>query len=125
MHTGIHSRKNITAENIMEKTQQIPLHTAPPRFTVGRIVWARGVNDLIAENIGFAKLVITSLKRHARGDWGDLCNEDKTLNDHSINSSLRIFSAYDVSIGGVDEERIWIITEADRSATTVLFPHEY
>jgi hypothetical protein len=108
----------------MEKNDSHPL-TTPPQFTLGKIVWTRAINNLIAENTEFAKIVIKSLKRHSRCDWGDLCEYDNAVNDRALSQHLRIISAYKVSIEGVEENRIWIITEADRSATTVLFPHEY
>ena len=55
---------------------------------------------------------------HVNGDWGDMPEEDKQENEFSIQHGFRIFSAYTTSAG----ERIWIITEADRSATTILLP---
>ncbi len=64
--------------------------------------------------------VMTALSRHASGDWGDLCPEDTLANDHALNDGGRLFSAY-----GQGEERFWIITEADRSITTVLLPDDY
>jgi len=82
----------------------------------------RGVNDRVAEDSKFSKFVINSLRRHARGDWGDMCPEDKRENDLALNQgNLRIFSAYETQ--GLP--KFWIITEADRSATTILFPEEY
>jgi len=81
----------------------------------------RGVNDRVAQDAKFAKFVMDSLKRHASGDWGDLCEEDKQENELSLKQGLRLFSAYE----SPDLPRIWIITEADRSATTILFPGEY
>jgi hypothetical protein len=61
------------------------------------------------------------LRRHQSGDWGDMKDEDKRENEFSVDKGLRIFSAYRLK----DETKIWIITEADRSATTVLLPSEY
>lgn len=62
------------------------------------------------------------LARHARGDWGDLCEEDKGANDTAYRCGEgRILSSYKTKTG----EKIWIITEADRSATTILLPEEY
>ncbi len=61
------------------------------------------------------------LKRHVTGDWGDLDEEDKAENDRSVREGCRILSAYRLSNG----TKIWIITEADRSATTLLLPSEY
>ena len=61
------------------------------------------------------------LKRHVTGDWGELDEEDRRENEESIVHGLRLLSAYTLSNG----TRIWIITEADRSATTLLLPSEY
>lgn len=61
------------------------------------------------------------LARHAIGDWGDVCEEDARLNDQALKNGERISSAYRLD----DSEKIWIITEADRSATTLLLPEEY
>jgi hypothetical protein len=58
--------------------------------------------------------------RHVHGDWGDISPEDAKENEFSVSRHLRIFSSY----GGGDE-RIWVITEADRSATTLLCPEDY
>ena len=59
--------------------------------------------------------------RHQMGDWGDLEDEDRKSNEVAINLGERIFSAYTIPNG----PNIWVITEADRSATTVLLPDEY
>ena len=61
------------------------------------------------------------LSRHLRGDWGDLCPEDKTENELSLKHGFRLLSSYPVS----ETEKLWIITEADRSVTTLLLPAEY
>jgi hypothetical protein len=61
------------------------------------------------------------LVRHQAGDWGDLCSEDVQENEYSLERALRLLSAYTLPTG----ERIWVITEADRSSTTVLLPEEY
>jgi hypothetical protein len=93
----------------------------PAKFPLGQTVWTRGVNDLVAENSAFAKFVLNSLTRHAAGDWGDLVAEDKATNESALKDGSRLFSAYESQ--GLP--KIWIITEADRSATTTLFPDEY
>jgi len=93
---------------------------AGAKFQLGRILMTRGVNNKVADDEQFAKLVCDSLKRHAEGDWGDLCKEDIEENDLSLKQGFRILSAY-----GHESHKIWIITEADRSATTILFPEEY
>ena len=69
----------------------------------------------------FAKFVQKSLNRHVKGDWGTLSDEDKQENELSLKEGYRLISAYEAK--GLP--KIWIITEADRSATTILFPDEY
>lgn len=64
--------------------------------------------------------VLTALRRHASGDWGDLCPEDTLANNTALRHAGRLFSVY-----GNDANRFWVITEADRSATTVLLPEDY
>jgi hypothetical protein len=91
------------------------------KFPTGRIVWTRGINNLVADNELFAKFVLISLRRHFTGDWGDLSEPDKQENELSLKADLRLLSAY--KSDGLPD--IWIITEADRSSTTILFPSEY
>lgn len=90
-------------------------------FPLGRLMITKGVNDLVADNKEFALFVLNSLQRHAKGDWGDLSEEDKKENEYSLNRQLRLLSAYERP----PLPKIWIITEADRSATTILLPDEY
>lgn len=88
-----------------------------PLFSLGNIYLTPGAIEVLNEN----RLDVTALlRRHVSGDWGDLDSEDKQMNDDAINCGARIFSAY-----GVGREKLWVITEADRSATTVLRPDEY
>jgi hypothetical protein len=61
------------------------------------------------------------VNRHLSGDWGDLCAEDKDANEQALQFGGRLFSAYHDRKG----VKFWIITEADRSATTVLLPDDY
>lgn len=91
------------------------------KFPLGMIVMTRGVADEAATNSAFAAFETESLKRHANGDWGDLSAEDKKENEYSLNKHLRLFSAYEKK--GLP--KIWVITESDRSVTTILFPSEY
>jgi hypothetical protein len=89
--------------------------TPQPRFPLGRLVATPGaVREIPRQDIEIA------LARHARADWGDVCGEDQAENDFSLKNGLRLLSAYHT--GG---KKFWIITEADRSATTVLLPDEY
>jgi hypothetical protein len=91
------------------------------KFKLGQLVMTRGVNDRVAEDSRFAKFVTDSLKRHSKGDWGDIGEEDKKENELSLREGYRLLSSY-VAEG---LPKIWIITEADRSVTTILFPEEY
>jgi hypothetical protein len=61
------------------------------------------------------------LTRHAGGDWGELDRADIAENEYSMTHGFRLLSSYTTAIG----ERLWIITEADRSTTTLLLPDEY
>jgi hypothetical protein len=61
------------------------------------------------------------LRRHQAGDWGDLCEADRQENEFSLTHGFRLLSSYHLN----SEVKIWIITEADRSATTILLPEEY
>ena len=90
-------------------------------FVSGCVYLTRGVNDLVAESSAFAEFVSNAFKRHIQGDWGDLPQGDRESNDQAVMDGSRLLSAY-VKEG---QPKIWIITEADRSATTILFPDEY
>ena len=63
------------------------------------------------------------LRRHFSGDWGELHDEDRNSNQRALTTRERLFSSYNVDVGY--ETRLWIITEADRSTTTVLLPSDY
>lgn len=93
-------------------------------LTMGRLVMTAGVNDQIAENGEFAKHVTRSMNRYMRHDWGEMAAEDKRANDAALESGEdRIFAAYPCE--DHPDWKIWIITEWDRSVTTILFPSEY
>jgi hypothetical protein len=89
--------------------------TAP--LPLGRVVATPGALKLLAEG---TEHPFDLLARHATGDWGELCAFDRRQNQIALRDGLRIFSSYDVLAG-----RVWIITEADRSVTTILLPEEY
>ena len=85
-----------------------------------------GVSTVCEVDPVFAKFLSHSIQRHINGDWGDLCQEDRDANDQALINGGRILSKYNSSLTiGRYPDTIWIITEADRSSTTVLFPHEY
>ncbi|MGB3749202.1 MAG: hypothetical protein WA961_13445 [Rhodanobacter sp.] len=89
-----------------------------PRFRAGQLVMTAGVNDLVQRG---ALNPVPYLRRHLAGDWGDLCDEDRRSNDAALKNGDRLFSSYRVS----DDLKLWIITEWDRSVTTLLLPSEY
>lgn len=89
-----------------------------PRFHLGRVLMTRGVNALVQSG-RFDPA--TLLRKHVCGDWGDLCDDDKAINDRSVNNGGRLMSSYRVE----DGLTIWIVTEAGRSVTTLLLPSEY
>lgn len=90
------------------------------KFELGSLLMTRGVSELVNNNPKFSKFVWDSIKRHAEGDWGVLSVDDKEANDEALVIQDRILSAYEF-----EGKKIWIITEWNRSATTVLFPSEY
>ena len=88
----------------------------PTKFPLGGIYMTPG----ISESVGNTEL-LRALRRHADGDWGNLDADDRQANERAVTEGGRILSAYE-SERGVE---FWIITEADRSATTALLPSEY
>jgi hypothetical protein len=90
-----------------------------PLFPLGHVVATPGAIRIMQEHaIDPAHLVAL----HQDGDWGDLCPEDRAENELALRTGGRIFSAY----GREDSDtRLWVITEADRSATTILRPEDY
>ena len=87
------------------------------RLPLGRVVATQGALRMMTEA---GEDPYSYLARHATGDWGDLCTSDRRENELSLRHGWRVLSSY--AVGG---ERIWVITEADRSATTLLLPEEY
>ncbi len=84
----------------------------------GQVFLTIGAREALAEA---KQLPGEFLARHQKGDWGDVCKDDKTENEVSIREGFRILSAYRPS----QDVRLWVITEADRSSTTVLLHDEY
>lgn len=86
------------------------------KFPLGRtVITPSALEALTGEDVQAA------LARHARGDWGELDEHDRQENELSLREGLRLLSRYTAANGIV----FWIITEADRSATTVLLPEDY
>lgn len=87
-------------------------------FSLGQIFLTVGAKEALEES---GQNAFDFLSRHQTGDWGDLCEEDKQENDFSVKEGFRILSAYKTNSG----ERIYVITEADRSSSCLLLPEEY
>jgi hypothetical protein len=90
----------------------------PPRFPLGRLVATPGV---LTAFVATGTTALPYLARHAAGDWGDVDEHDQNANDGALRCGERLFSVYTLPSGA----RVWIITEWDRSLTTVLLPEEY
>ena len=88
------------------------------RFELGRVVATPGALSALEKA---EQLPAAFLDRHVNGDWGDVTDADKQENEVSIEQGFRILSAYTTSAG----DQIWVLTEADRSATMILLPEEY
>jgi hypothetical protein len=87
----------------------------PAKFPLGQVVITANANDQL-NHIA----VQAALNRHASGDWGDVCQDDAELNNEALKQGDRLLSVY-----GPKDRQFWIITEADRSVTTVLMPEDY
>jgi len=91
----------------------------PLLFSLGKIVSTPGALDALARA---NQQPHDFLNRHAAGDWGaELSEEDKAENEYSLEHGFRILSSYKTAAG----KKLWVITEADRSVTTLLLPDEY
>jgi hypothetical protein len=88
------------------------------RFPLGQIVATPGALELLRES---GENAAKFLNRHVQGDFGEVPDEDRRLNNEAIVEGSRIMSAYRTAKG----ERLWVITEADRSSTCLLKPEEY
>ncbi|MEI6716083.1 MAG: hypothetical protein WCO60_20220 [Verrucomicrobiota bacterium] len=100
---------------IMKIVDEEDSNPTPAKFSTGQIRITQGAKS----SFGLSDL-FDALRRHVRGDWGCVCDEDKELNDASLLNGTRVISAYMIG-----DDKLWIITEADRSLTTLLLPEEY
>lgn len=91
---------------------------ATPRFPLGQIVATPGALEALQES---GQTPAFFLDKHVKKDWGEVCSEDARLNEQALSDGGRLLSAYRTLKG----ERLWIITEADRSSTCLLLPSEY
>ena len=97
-----------------------------PTFPMGQVVVTSSIKSLMSSDLSFHTFIYTSLMRHQEGDWGEVGEEDHESNEMALITGRRLFSVYDCSAShSVHGDRIYIITEADRSVTTVLWAAEY
>lgn len=92
----------------------------PSQFPLGKIVMSKGVSDIFKSNDDFAKFVEISLCRYASKDWGNTSKARNKINEKALDDGNQVSGAYEHK-----DRYIWIITEWDRSVTTILFPEEY
>lgn len=91
------------------------------KFELGQLVMTRGIADEMTDDNKFSEDVNEAIKKYIQCDWGVTCEEDAAMNDNAVNNGeQRILAVYETCKG-----KIWIITEWDRSYTTILFPSEY
>ena len=114
----------------MEPVSIISLSDQLNKFSLGRILATPGAIELAQiHQISLRQLLF----RHAIGDWGDLCHDDQRANFEALANGSRLMSSYVIRTASPNhganseptEVKFWIITEADRAATTVLLPEEY
>ena len=90
----------------------------PVKFSLGQCVATPGAQEALREA---RQSCLEFLSRHVRGDWGEVDSDDDAENELSLENGFRLLSAYRTKRG----EKLWVITEADRSVTTILLPEEY
>lgn len=89
-------------------------------FNLGQIVATPGALQVLE---GTSQTPLDFIKRHAAGDWGDVCEEDAEANNEALSNGDRLFSVYHTN--GSGGQKLYLITEWDRSATTILMASEY
>lgn len=94
------------------------IEIAKPKFDLGRLVATPGALEALVDA---EQTPVEFVARHVRGDWGEVCEEDKQANEEALQHGERLLSAYRTRKG----VKLWIITEADRSSSCVLLPEEY
>jgi len=97
----------------MQETTKVAL------FSLGQIVATPGALAALEKT---GQTPLDFLSRHVRGDWGELDEHDRKENELSLKRGFRLLSSYRLSSG---DTKVWVITEADRSVTTLLLPDEY
>jgi hypothetical protein len=94
------------------------IEIATPKFSLGTLVATPGAVEALGD-AGQSPMVFIS--RHIRGDWGEVCDEDRQANEDALRNGDRLLSVYRTA----KNTQLWVITEADRSSTCILLPKEY
>ena len=95
-------------------------------LSLGQVVATASIHSLMASDLSFHTFIYTSLMRHEKGGLGEVCEEDHESNQTALVSGRRIFAVYECGTAHPEYgQKIYVITEADRSSTTVLWPWEY
>lgn len=92
------------------------------KFNLGQVVITKDIEEKMKEDRSFRVFVQVSIGRYVHRDWGQTCDEDAKANNRAIQNGERIRAVYKQLR---TDTTIWIITEADRSVTTIMFPDEY
>ena len=95
-----------------------PQNSSQSRFNLGRVVATRGALAALSESGETASAFV---KRHHCSDWGDVCPEDAEANEEALQNGERVFSVYHTKL----KQKLYVISEADRSSTCVLLAEEY
>lgn len=90
------------------------------KFDIGSLYKTAGIDHAINKDKNYYKELVSCFEKYLTGNWGDLCEEDKKANERAILNNERLLGAYLTSKG-----KIFIITEANRASTTILFANEY
>lgn len=90
------------------------------KFELGQVVITKGIARHFERSNTFRVQATTSLLRYTEGDWGKISENDAALNEEALQIGDRLMACYETCVGD-----IWIITEWDRSVTTILLPEEY
>ncbi len=119
---GLPCKHSLGLGKLLQDQQRanLPGHPFGPqmRFALGQMVVTKGADEALAQ---CNASMLSYLRRHSFGDWGEVDKADKRANDAGVNEEDRLLSAYTLP----DGTRIWVITEWDRSVTTCLLPDEY
>ena len=102
----------------MRRNHNTTTQTSVTRFALGQTFITPGAEEAL---MIAGQTELEFLRQHMSGNWGDLSEEDIQENEFALEKGFRLLSAYRTAKG----QQLWIITEADRSATTVLLPSEY